>query len=81
MIKLADEPKTPNTQTIELAAEAIRGHSSAHSFATGPVMADPAQQRVSRESDEHPKASGPFYNAQKKAEEEEEEEEEISHVS
>ena len=28
--------------TIELAAEAIRGHRSAHSLATGPVMAEPA---------------------------------------
>jgi len=48
-----NEP-TPNTQrmrptirghnrdqTIELAADAIRGHRSAHSLATGPVMADP----------------------------------------
>ena len=31
-------------QTIELAADAIRGHRSAHSLATGPVMAEPAQQ-------------------------------------
>lgn len=30
-------------QTMELAADAIRGHKSAHSLATGPVMADPAQ--------------------------------------
>lgn len=29
---------------MELAAEAMRGHRSAHSFATGPVMADPARQ-------------------------------------
>ena len=28
--------------TIELAAEAIRGHRSAHSLATGPVIAEPA---------------------------------------
>ena len=28
---------------MELAADAIRGHKSAHSLATGPVMADPAQ--------------------------------------
>ena len=28
---------------MELAADAIRGHRSAHSLATGPVMADPAQ--------------------------------------
>jgi hypothetical protein len=27
---------------MELAADAIRGHKSAHSFATGPVIADPA---------------------------------------
>ena len=27
---------------MELAAEAIRGHKSAHSLATGPVIADPA---------------------------------------
>lgn len=27
---------------MELAAEAMRGHRSAHSFATGPVIADPA---------------------------------------
>lgn len=26
---------------IELAFEAIRGHKSAHSFATGPVIAEP----------------------------------------
>ena len=28
-------------QTIEFAADAMRGHRSAHSFATGPVIADP----------------------------------------
>lgn len=27
---------------MELAADAILGHKSAHSFATGPVMAEPA---------------------------------------
>lgn len=32
--------------TIELAAEAIRGHKSAHSLATGPVIADPAQPLI-----------------------------------
>ena len=31
------------TQTMEFAADAIRGHKSAHSLATGPVIADPAQ--------------------------------------
>ena len=34
------------SQTIELAAEAIRGHKSAHSFATGPVIAEPAMAKV-----------------------------------
>ena len=29
---------------IELAFDAIRGHKSAHSFATGPVMAEPEKQ-------------------------------------
>lgn len=29
---------------MELAAEAIRGHRSAHSFATGPVIADPVDK-------------------------------------
>ena len=28
--------------TMEFAADAMRGHKSAHSFATGPVIADPA---------------------------------------
>lgn len=35
-----------STQTIELAAEAIRGHNSAHSLATGPVIAEPAIQHM-----------------------------------
>jgi len=30
---------------MELAAEAIRGQRSAHSLATGPVMAEPAGKR------------------------------------
>jgi hypothetical protein len=38
-------------QTMELAALAMRGHRSAHSFATGPVMAEPggAQRRARRQ--------------------------------
>ena len=35
---------------MELAAEAIRGHKSAHSLATGPVMAEPAVTQCSSES-------------------------------
>jgi hypothetical protein len=31
---------------MELALEAIRGHKSAHSLATGPVMAEPGKTRV-----------------------------------
>jgi len=34
-------------QTMELAADAIRGHRSAHSFATGPVIADPVWSQKS----------------------------------
>lgn len=37
--------------TIELAAEAIRGHRSAHSFATGPVIAEPRMERRRRVRD------------------------------
>ena len=33
----------------EGAALAIRGHTSAHSFATGPVMAEPEQQSNAKE--------------------------------
>ena len=33
--------KLRSFQTIEFAAEAMRGHRSAHSLATGPVIADP----------------------------------------
>lgn len=32
---------THSAQAIELEFDAIRGHKSAHSFATGPVMAEP----------------------------------------
>jgi hypothetical protein len=32
---------TGGIYTMELAADAMRGHMSAHSFATGPVMAEP----------------------------------------
>jgi hypothetical protein len=35
--------RRPPHQTIELAALAMRGHRSAHSLATGPVMAEPAR--------------------------------------
>lgn len=35
---------------MEFAAEAIRGHRSAHSFATGPVIADPAYTQQGKQS-------------------------------
>ena len=32
---------TPKNHAMQLALDAILGHKSAHSFATGPVMAEP----------------------------------------
>ncbi len=44
---------------MEFAAEAIRGHRSAHSFATGPVMAEPAHNQKNSHGQLHARDGQP----------------------
>lgn len=48
---------------MEFAADAIRGHRSAHSFATGPVIADPDTQQDKHSANESAQLSSNIHES------------------